>query len=69
MSNLIEYMVIRVMSLSLTSLDPKSANIGHILLGIAMMMFSIWLLRRGSKMERWGMILFSILTLLARDGY
>lgn len=66
MSNLLEYMVIRAMSTALLSLDPKTVNVSVVLLGIAMALFSVWLLKQGSKAERFGMILFSAIVLLSR---
>lgn len=66
MSNLIEYLVIHKMSAMLLSVDPKTAGIHLILLGIAMTIFSVWLLKRGSRAERFAMILFSVIVLLSR---
>lgn len=69
MANLIEYMVIRWLSVILTSMDPRTANVGQILLGIAMTVFSVWLLRRASKVKRFGMLLFTLIVLVVRVGY
>lgn len=66
MNNLIEYMTVRALSTILLSSDPRTAGVNLILLCVAMTLFSVWLLKQGSKAERFGMILFSVIVLLSR---